>query len=493
MQEISNSLRQRLGARPQPQTHPDPDTLSAYVEQVLSPAERVRIIEHLADCRDCREVVALSLPQLEPQQPVLQVAPRSRWWAPAYRWATLAAAVAVATTLIVERPWEKHSPATPTRQEQAAVPSGKTESANASANQTASSPAVTAATKATVAPSNALVANDRLQDTKRPAERGQTASESSPLPRLARPANVGGVVGGVPAGTSGLAVHQAVAPATAHQPAMPPPPPKETAGELRNTDAASVNGAASQTVEVTAAETVLPVAPAPQPAATRGGSAGVRKITPPPLNPTNTRDAFATEIVPPNVSSSQPAPSAADNSLAKMRLGDKKSKPSKLEAAKSTVVEAAKRVMEAANPVKPPSSAAQGFVGPAMAPPPKSSESRPAFRRESPQQLHWSISPEGVLRNSTDFTQWHEVNTQTPDIQFRVVVTRGDQVWAGGSKATLIHSWDGGVKWDTMKVPDAGDITQITIDDGWQVKTSNGQTFVSSDHGKTWVPLEQPK
>ena len=500
MQEISNSLRQRLGARPQPQTHPDPDTLSAYVEQVLSPAERVRIVEHLADCRDCREVVALSLPQLEPQQPVLQTAPRSRWWAPASRWATLAATIAVATTLIVERPWQKQSPNTPSRQQQAAAPSGKTESANASANQTADLPTLSepdkASRAATVARSNALVANDRLQDTKTPAESGRNTSENPPLPRAARRTTVGGVVGGVPAGTSGLAVQQAVAPATlmAHQPAMPPPPRKETDGELRNRDAASVNGAASkETVEVTAADAVLPVAPAPQPAPTPN-TASVRRFTPPlSATPTNT---MQTEIVPPNVSSTGPPPSAKDNTLSASSLG-KKGKPSKIKTAESTVVDAAKRVMEAANPVKPPSGVGQGFAGTGMATPPREdADTRSEFRqRELPQQLHWRIQ-NGTLQKSTDFTQWHEAYAQSPVVQFRFVEPRGSEVWAGGNHGTLIHSWNAGVDWSKMNVPasTATDITAISIDgDNVQVKTSNGQTFVSTDHGQTWVPLEQPK
>src|SRR5215472_6890076 len=263
MQEISNSLRQRLGARPQPQTHPDPDTLSAYVEQVLSPAERLRIIEHLADCSDCREVVALSLPQVEPQQPVLQVAPRSRWWTPAYRWGALAATVAVAATLIVEKPWQKQSPATPARQEQAAAPSGKTESANTSANQPASSPAVTAPAspaKASKALTSPVAADDKaLQATSRAELRRQSTSENSPLPREAGPAIVGGVVGGVPGGKNEVAVQRAARPSRLIA------PPKLTDGESGNRDAASLNGAASQeTAEATAAN-VLPIAPAPQP------------------------------------------------------------------------------------------------------------------------------------------------------------------------------------------------------------------------------------
>ena len=101
------------------------------------------------------------------------------------------------------------------------------------------------------------------------------------------------------------------------------------------------------------------------------------------------------------------------------------------------------------------------------------------------------INPDGILMKSTDYTRWHQAYSgQSAELQLKVLLTKGDQVWAGGNNATLIHSWNAGVNWETLKVPDSGDITSITIDDGWQVKTSDGQTFVSQDHGKTWVPLQ---
>src|SRR5215813_14208430 len=106
MQEISNSLRQRLRARPEPEIHPDPDQLTAYVEQLLPSAERATVVEHLAECSYCREVVALSLPESQQQPVVAHESARSRWWIPAYRWAAAAATVAIAATLVIEKPWQ---------------------------------------------------------------------------------------------------------------------------------------------------------------------------------------------------------------------------------------------------------------------------------------------------------------------------------------------------------------------------------------------------
>src|SRR5439155_18456090 len=107
MQEFSNILRQRLGARPEPQAHPDPDTLTAYAEQVLTPAEREKIQGHLADCAPCREVVALSLlPVVQDEEVVLQPAKPS-FWSLGIRWAAVAAMAIIVVALAVQQPWKE--------------------------------------------------------------------------------------------------------------------------------------------------------------------------------------------------------------------------------------------------------------------------------------------------------------------------------------------------------------------------------------------------
>ena len=106
MQEFSNILRQRLGARPEPQAHPDPDILTAFAEQVLTPAEREKILGHLAACAPCREVVALSLPVMQDEQIVLRPA-KPRFWSVGVRWVAVAAMVIIAVTLVVQQPWKE--------------------------------------------------------------------------------------------------------------------------------------------------------------------------------------------------------------------------------------------------------------------------------------------------------------------------------------------------------------------------------------------------
>jgi photosystem II stability/assembly factor-like uncharacterized protein len=157
------------------------------------------------------------------------------------------------------------------------------------------------------------------------------------------------------------------------------------------------------------------------------------------------------------------------------------------------IKDGAKGAMNKIGGAQPPA-VASGFASSMASPDLKSAEADQEAKPES-LQFHWRVTSDGILQKSSDLSHWHEAYPQGGDLQFRSFFTmgQGHQVWAGGNNGMLVHSWNGGVKWDTLKVPEASgsDITSISIDDGWQIKTSNGQTFVSHDQGKTWVPLKQ--
>lgn len=85
--------------------HPDPNLISAFVENSLSPDSRAQILQHLAQCPDCREVVFLSTPDQAATLPVAASAP-SLWltW-PVLRWgAAVAAVVVVVAAVTLHRP-----------------------------------------------------------------------------------------------------------------------------------------------------------------------------------------------------------------------------------------------------------------------------------------------------------------------------------------------------------------------------------------------------
>jgi hypothetical protein len=93
MPNIPKIARHRLQTMAAPGAHPDADVLNAFLEKALSERERQPIIEHLAHCADCREVVSLSAPPME----AATLAPSRTGWLtwPVLRWAAAAACVVV--------------------------------------------------------------------------------------------------------------------------------------------------------------------------------------------------------------------------------------------------------------------------------------------------------------------------------------------------------------------------------------------------------------
>jgi hypothetical protein len=120
MSDVPKIVQDRLRAAVPTGAHPDADTLAAFAEQALAAAEREGVVQHLARCRDCREVVALSLPPVEavagPQAAADGVSARKlgdvsrAWFAwPTLRWAAIAAAVVVVASVVLLRPGKQPS------------------------------------------------------------------------------------------------------------------------------------------------------------------------------------------------------------------------------------------------------------------------------------------------------------------------------------------------------------------------------------------------
>ncbi len=99
MEQLPKIAQQRLRGPAQPGVHPDPDLLTAFAEKSLHDRERARVLQHLVECADCREVLSLATPVIEP---ALAPGPeRSRWlsW-PVLRWGALAACVVVVSAAV---------------------------------------------------------------------------------------------------------------------------------------------------------------------------------------------------------------------------------------------------------------------------------------------------------------------------------------------------------------------------------------------------------
>jgi len=121
MDQLPKIVQQGLGRTTKPEVHPDPDLLTAFAEKSLNDRERSEVLQHLADCADCRDVLALAMPENETEPlPGLE---RSSWltW-PMLRWGALAACVVVVGAAVTlhydgwqaERPVAGKSDAAPT-------------------------------------------------------------------------------------------------------------------------------------------------------------------------------------------------------------------------------------------------------------------------------------------------------------------------------------------------------------------------------------------
>lgn len=495
MQDFAKLLRYRLGAKPEPQIHPDADLLSAYAEQALPASERLQIVEHLSACGPCRELVALSLPVLEEQPVAWTPARKSGFWTLGFRWAAVAATIAIAGTLVVEKPWNHQgepkiaqvvSTPPPAASAGSSTPSEATQENAASAS---TAPAADSAQAFSVRRPdvNALAAMSDMvarreaataaNDSKREdSAKVVRARDSAPLAGLtasaaradiqtpsAKPAMI--------AGTNSAQVASMAAPIQNMSVQRLTPSNPDYVNLSRFANGAAVGG--QQPGEVTAQSAMVAVRPR-QPMSLNGE---MHKTFAPAISSDKIGATAYSVTADTTMQASAPAPPATSGGKQSGLLGKVFTYP--------------KRMMEGAE--KSSSSGFNGFTSDHVTFNPNAIASQGLGGAS----LHWRVSSDGRLMNSPDLTQWHEAYPQDQFLRFKVVVSEGHEIWAGGSSLTLIHSWNGGQNWKKLDLGAAGpgstgDITDISIDDGnVQVKTSNGQTLVSHDHGVTWVPLQQ--
>lgn len=91
------------------ETHPDADALTAFAEQSLLESERKAVLEHLAQCAECRDVVSWALPALEDISQVPQRGAKTSWLTlPVLRWGIAVAGVLVIFSAgIFEYQWHR--------------------------------------------------------------------------------------------------------------------------------------------------------------------------------------------------------------------------------------------------------------------------------------------------------------------------------------------------------------------------------------------------
>ncbi|HET9365365.1 MAG TPA: YCF48-related protein [Candidatus Angelobacter sp.] len=494
MPELSNLLRQRLGeAQNGNGNHPDADTLTALTEQLLPAAERQQVLAHLSACGQCREVFALSQPQLsEPAtQPVIKPVLVSRWrklFTPTFGLAATAAAAAIiAAVMLVPHRTSQQSPPTP----EAKVTQPAAVQPNA-----ATAPQANASTPAQPEVDNAVADKATASDQKR-----TNNNESSSLRAAAAPpARAKSAPAGL-AATSNKDVLARQPAAIANKSAGPASAPVLTAGlKKRDFVNTGIIFAANNTDNSSNAFTYdgLPAAPAPQastaeatfvagnpgkitifqdiPTNLASNQANLRVMTPPPApEHFSCPMCKAVEKKARNVWHRIPgtAPAINTNALTLSAMGGQGKFSSQLQKEQPAEMAAA--------PEKPANvEGLQRFEG-------LSGRSMANAYTDSTTPL-WKVLG-GKLVKSSGLGQWEDAYPGA-SFQFSTVNARGNEVWAGGTNASVIHSRDGGATWEVPKLGDSasGSVLSILVSGNTvQIKTSDNQSWSSSDGGKTWA------
>ena len=206
--------------------HPDANLLAAFVERTLSERERRQVLNHLAQCAECREIVALTLPEEVKVAEAMHSPARWRWriW-PRLRWSALAAALGAVVIAMVLSPhtWRKQEIAarhagTETKQPATLMATARPPATVETQNIPIESKARTVSKSRGEMPPGVVPAAPRLA---RPANKTSAASEGAPEAAVKLEAQAdataapvktesvaiskgvsGGVVGGIIAGRS---------------------------------------------------------------------------------------------------------------------------------------------------------------------------------------------------------------------------------------------------------------------------------------------------
>jgi hypothetical protein len=457
MPELSNLLRQRLAAAAEPRVHPDADTLTAYTERLLAARERRQVLEHLAMCGPCRDVISiLSMAQAAPGEPrMLPSRLRRSWrsWKLSWGLGASLAGLALVATLIIE------------------MPHGTAPTQNKAFNPApVSSPTVPVANEE---PAAQTTANGSTDTPNPPA--GQSLSRHREQDSL-RPSRVAAATPGAPAKASapvaGPYINVEMFASEANY-AMPPVDlPSAPAPRLGNPGQNNLSLANS-----------APLAAAPAPYEISSGKP-LRIITP----NSSTTHLFGWSIV--NNAKKQLLHNRPPAALGMYGFTDramvnpaKELGPSE-EAAPTRLLdskEAGELARSGAFTARALGSSGFTFSG-----------SPGAEARVAGFQLGWKVA-EGKLLRLGPSGSWTEPYPSGDGIEFSVVSSHGSDVWAGGGNAALVHSRDGGATWKRLTLGASATGTIHSIEASGLtivVKSSSGQSWTSADGGETWSLLD---
>ncbi len=501
MPDVPKIVLERLNAAAPAIIHPDADLLTAFAEQSLPAPERANVLDHLARCSDCREIIALALPATEV---VAATAPaRDRWltW-PALRWGLAAAGVVLIAALGVLQYRRGSAPSMMAYKSQspgAALPDSRT--------SVPAAPPAESQDKTVATPLPAYSAN-------LPAEQ---LSSAKPMPTAAHTVREG--IAGVPGVNPEVAREQAstrnqLADSWLQADAIPPgiikaklPAPLPAPGQIGGY-VVDPSGAAVPNARIT----IIPSGSGATAAAVTN-SKGAWLIA---GLPTGTYKAqaeapgFKTAFLDLNYDASQPSKysfTLGPGSLSE--TVEVSGAPAQTDIISTSSTITSREVGR--NPANEGNLAQLTSLSPGASttgPLPRWTISATGrLQRSFDQGKTWrnvdintnsasSASLEGVDNMSRAKEKYADKKALTPqasDPIFRAVAAAGAEVWAGGSGAALYHSLDAGHSWVRVQPSSEGsiligDIVSLDFPDAQHgtITTSTPEVWTTSDAGQTW-------
>ena len=440
MEQLPKIVQRRLQGTPNPDVHPDPDLLTAFVEKSLSDGERSQVLRHLAECADCRDVISLALPELEAaRSPELQ---RSRWlsW-PVLRWGALAACIVVVSAAVTFRHDRRSANEPYSAEKVPAAPATSTFSGSVP-----KPPAEELAAK--IAPPSTFQSDRDFAASGKLAKQRETSMDAGTV--AARTVVTVPRVPDQEAKDQALANNRpsnAVAAISAEQPASPalapvpgPTAPLPTAKLARVEPQNEVRNDALDHSARTTAEMV---------------TSGAASAAPPEMAQSadqKVRDKSAKKEL------QQEARAPRASAAGAMALGDRKADTLSAATAQTASDDYSRRSQAS-------------HVAPL-----------------------WTLSADGsVVQRSLDSGKTWQTIQVASNVVFRALAANESDIWVGGAAGALYHSSNAGQQWVQIKPVADGklltaDIVTVDFSDAKHGKltTSSRETWTTSDAGDTW-------
>lgn len=465
MAEVPKNVLERLkAASARLAEHPDADVLTAFAERALPDRERGSVMEHLARCGECREVVALASPDSDATAP--PVAHSGRRWVtwPTLRWGFAAAGIVLVASLAIVQYQRR------TRESVASNKGPAVSEARNEAPATALPPAP--------APQSIDKERDRSESST-PKSLGNLKAKKTPATADAVPA---APLAPPPAAENSRgdarAFHGVVGGSLPHGPKMGFQMNQANQWQQQNANAFAAQSAA---------------APA---------SAPTQNVANLPVNGRLGSDLDKTQTEPHGQTAEMLIVQSETLSQQQPQGGTAEAKVDRAKPLETVIVANSRRYAGA-----PPSA---------------------KLARSSPLAgARWTINPSGGLQRSLDEgATWQDVNVNEPapaaasylyttkeerqsvtkektplkdqkqtavSMIFRAVAANGADVWAGGVNGALYHSTDAGNHWTRILpassgVALTGDIVSVNFSDAQhgRVSTSTSETWTTGDGGESW-------